>query len=241
MLTKLPRWVEGLILAAVILFVIYAALHLTQEGVQANQIDLSKSCTDVKGWRWIGCAMAAHENLAGGLIGGAGALFAAWLAASAVREQIADERKRDRENKEITARAELTGWVSYCDRFNDLLSAFDDRLSAFSEDHRWRNVLALQYLHSAGWLEIPTGPYPGEMAPEAQKILNGLRSMAAAGNSALHMYDPGLNLEKAKQLGLELDALERTVQQQFAEARNVQRRLALTVPIKEEALRKIRG
>jgi hypothetical protein len=39
--------------------------------------------------------MAAHENLAGGLIGGGGALFAAWLAGSVVREQIQDERRRD--------------------------------------------------------------------------------------------------------------------------------------------------
>jgi hypothetical protein len=46
-------------------------------------------------WAWLGCAMAAHENLAGGLIGGGGALFAAWLAGSVVREQIQDERRRD--------------------------------------------------------------------------------------------------------------------------------------------------
>jgi len=39
--------------------------------------------------------MAAHEGLAAGLIGAAGALFAGWLAFDAVQEQIAQERDRE--------------------------------------------------------------------------------------------------------------------------------------------------
>jgi hypothetical protein len=42
--------------------------------------------------KWIGCAMAAHENLAGGLIAAAGALLAAIIAADAVWQQIRDAR-----------------------------------------------------------------------------------------------------------------------------------------------------
>ena len=38
---------------------------------------------------WLGCATAAHETLAGGLIAAAGALFGAWLAFSGLKEQIA--------------------------------------------------------------------------------------------------------------------------------------------------------
>lgn len=45
--------------------------------------------------KWFGCTMAAHEALAGGLIGGAGALFAAWVAFTAVREQLAEDRRRE--------------------------------------------------------------------------------------------------------------------------------------------------
>jgi hypothetical protein len=47
--------------------------------------------------RWpnyLGCTMGAHEGLAGGLIGAAGALFAAWLAFDAIQEQLAEERER---------------------------------------------------------------------------------------------------------------------------------------------------
>lgn len=51
--------------------------------------------------------MAAKQDLAAGLIGGAGALFAAWLAFDAVQEQISEERERRRrqqaEAKEVAA------------------------------------------------------------------------------------------------------------------------------------------
>jgi hypothetical protein len=56
-------------------------------------------------WQWTGCAMAAHEGLAGGLIGAAGALFAGWLAFTAVQEQI-DEERRARIDTDTRAVAE---------------------------------------------------------------------------------------------------------------------------------------
>ena len=43
--------------------------------------------------KWIGCAMAAHESLAAGLIGLWAAIFAAWLAYSGIRMQIDEERR----------------------------------------------------------------------------------------------------------------------------------------------------
>ena len=43
---------------------------------------------------WLGCTISVHEGLAGGLIGGAGALFAAWLAFTAVQQQLAEEKQR---------------------------------------------------------------------------------------------------------------------------------------------------
>ena len=45
---------------------------------------------------WLGCAIAAHETLAGGLIAAAGVLFGAWLAFSGLREQIATEQQNIR-------------------------------------------------------------------------------------------------------------------------------------------------
>jgi hypothetical protein len=48
--------------------------------------------------------MAAHENLAAGLIGAAGALIAAWIAWTAVQDQIRSERERAvADRKEVEA------------------------------------------------------------------------------------------------------------------------------------------
>jgi len=44
--------------------------------------------------RWFGCVLYVHETLAGGLIGAAGALIAAFIAWTAVQQQINAERER---------------------------------------------------------------------------------------------------------------------------------------------------
>jgi hypothetical protein len=44
--------------------------------------------------RWFGCVLAAHETLAGGLIGAAGVIIGAWIAWMAVQQQINAERER---------------------------------------------------------------------------------------------------------------------------------------------------
>jgi hypothetical protein len=64
--------------------------------------------------KWIGCAMAAHENLAGGLIGLAGAIFAAWLAYSGAQDQLRST------NKQLRAAARLRAE----ERLNEATSEF---------------------------------------------------------------------------------------------------------------------
>jgi hypothetical protein len=59
--------------------------------------------------KWIGCAIAAHESLAAGLIGAGGALFAAWLAYSAVQQQFAHQ---EAERARLQAEAKEAAVVS---------------------------------------------------------------------------------------------------------------------------------
>src|SRR5689334_12627424 len=42
----------------------------------------------------VGCALGSYENLSGGLIAAGGALFAGWIAWTAVRLQISSEEQR---------------------------------------------------------------------------------------------------------------------------------------------------
>jgi hypothetical protein len=49
MLTKLPRWLEGLVLGAIILLVVGLALFWAQVGTT----DSGKSCASVALWAWV--------------------------------------------------------------------------------------------------------------------------------------------------------------------------------------------
>ena len=95
---RLPNPANGtIVISAFVVLAIIVILILAFAHAWAPQAasELSKRCFETFGtaqWpKWIGCAMGAHESLAAGLIGAAGALFAAWLAYSAVQQQFAHE------------------------------------------------------------------------------------------------------------------------------------------------------
>jgi len=85
------RFGQGIVLAIILLSTIVLVLGLAQSASVGDKL-CTPTLTELKlpmsFPRWFGCALAMHENLAGGLIGGAGALFAAWLAWQAVMRQI---------------------------------------------------------------------------------------------------------------------------------------------------------
>jgi hypothetical protein len=69
------------------------------------------TCLSVPWYRMPGCSMALYESLAGGLIAAGGALFAGWLAWSAVQEQVEIERRKLRA-AEIAAQSARADQVS---------------------------------------------------------------------------------------------------------------------------------
>jgi hypothetical protein len=102
------RWVKGCalfsLLAATVVFILgfahaWAPPTIRGQGVQCF-VDFAHS----KFPMWLGCIIATHETLAGGLIAAAGALFGAWLAFSGLKEQIAMERT----NTKILQRAYIS-------------------------------------------------------------------------------------------------------------------------------------
>ena len=44
--------------------------------------------------KWFGCVLHDHDSLAAGLIGAAGALFAAWIAWTTVQRQLAEQQRQ---------------------------------------------------------------------------------------------------------------------------------------------------
>jgi hypothetical protein len=94
---SMKRIGQGTVVIVASMAALTAALALAQVG----SIPEKRCALDAV---WLGCAMAAHENLAGGLIGAAGTVFAGWVAWVAIERQIAiAERLGLREETEAEA------------------------------------------------------------------------------------------------------------------------------------------
>src|SRR6201996_6362184 len=64
--------------------------------------------------RWFGCVLYVHESLGGGLIAAAGALIAAWIAWTAVQQQLSADRVRvsaDRKDVEELLTRDLSDYA----------------------------------------------------------------------------------------------------------------------------------
>jgi hypothetical protein len=103
---KMPRWIVGSITAVSLAGVVVGLL-----GFAHTYSDVTPRCfanfASAQWPKWIGCAMAAHQDLAGGLIGLAGALFAAWLAYSGAQDQLRKTNEQLREASRLQTEAHL--------------------------------------------------------------------------------------------------------------------------------------
>jgi hypothetical protein len=130
-----------LVLFAVLLFLkIVLILGLAENGSRGEK------CVPALAWlklpmdfpTWFGCALALHEGLAAGLIGAAGALFAAWLAWRAIMQQISAEADQAYE----ALREELESIV-------DMLNLYWRIVDASIRNKAWRTngIALLRSLH----------------------------------------------------------------------------------------------
>ena len=87
----MKRKSQGAVLALVLLCAICLMLWIAATFAPNDK----SACANLPLPTLLGCAVAQFENLAGGLIAAAGALFGGWLAWSAVRDQIQIARDQD--------------------------------------------------------------------------------------------------------------------------------------------------
>ena len=113
----MSRKVEGILLG----FGILAAVTVILAGADAG----SASHCAVPLPKWVGCVLALHEGLAGGLIGAGGTIFAGWLAWSGVREQIQSERELSTAAERGNLGAILAEMGELFDVFNEVWRAID--------------------------------------------------------------------------------------------------------------------
>jgi hypothetical protein len=110
--------------------------------------------------KWLGCAMAVHETLAGSLVAASGALFAAWLAYAVVQDQIGVARQNEisaerlRQEKVLQDAASDLETMQRADAFiQGLLSTIPD----FTDTRTAPGAVAetLLEIRRKGYLHIP--------------------------------------------------------------------------------------
>jgi hypothetical protein len=96
---NVPRWITASALCLLLVATTIALLAFTTAWTPAPRCftDIAHSQFP----KWLGCAIATHETLAGSLIAAGGALFAAWLAFVGLQDQIGLARKNEREAKRL--------------------------------------------------------------------------------------------------------------------------------------------
>jgi hypothetical protein len=99
--------------------------------------------------KWIGCAIAVHETLAGGLIGLAGVIFAAWLAYSGAQDQLAQVRNTANETNRLRAQERFQEAASEIDALvlakgylRTFVDNFPDAQHAHYATHNFLGTLA---------------------------------------------------------------------------------------------------
>lgn len=128
------------------------------------------------------CLLSARETLVAGLVAAGGALFAAWLAWSAVRDQIDFDAARDAAVKEDIARSkierariELAGLSLMAAHIDKFIRSFQG-VDASSE---WNYVDDLRKLDKAGGLSFYSQPLPTPVAGKVSYLANKMNQLAS--------------------------------------------------------------
>jgi hypothetical protein len=147
---RVPGWQIALAIVLLILMV----LALAVLGGTARATD----CLSLPWYRLLGCSIGTYESLSGGLIAAGGALFAGWLAWSAVREQLAIVQEQlSMERRKLKA-AEITAQSLRVDQVSRVVSDLDT-ISKHGQIllRRIREHLAEPHPHATRFLELWKG------------------------------------------------------------------------------------
>jgi methyl-accepting chemotaxis protein len=226
---KIPRAVTGFIIGTVLLLVIVGVLgfvHAFSTGTHCFSTFASAQFP-----KWVGCAMGAHENLAGGLIGLGGALFAAWLAYSGAQDQLRKLNQDARETSRLRAverrdqaGADLNALKLAREYLADFVGNFppetagDYKQFDFAEKLRQLDQGAHVYLSRSG-SSAPSGF--GRSITKAmwrmEKLAENINVQKAAGvqNIGALSNEIRLTIEEVRKIMSDLDALFPNLEQQL--------------------------
>ena len=100
-MSRRRRWITGVVLACILTAIAIGVLAFATAWTPLPAARCFMDIAHSQFPKWLGCAIATHEFLAGALIATAGALFSAWLAFSSLQDQIGIVRKNELEARRL--------------------------------------------------------------------------------------------------------------------------------------------
>lgn len=137
---------QGIALLHLFLVIFVGTLTLTQLGAPDDMKRCASSLAQTQWPKWLGCAMAAHESLTGGLIGSGGALFAAWLAWIAIQQQIRADRELAVRHEDATYEVICAELSEFVDLFTEIWRVIDCALAADDATTQTNGVVLVRTL-----------------------------------------------------------------------------------------------
>ena len=177
------RILKGLTVAAGLAAIVIGVLAFTQAWAPeaSGELKTARCFVDIASSqfpKWLGCAMATHQILAGALIGGSGALLASWIVASIIGEQIDDDRRRERQSRRNEIKREINALTASRNALEEARDTFWDQWEGM-RDRKWPNVEAFVRVGALGKLMPLVGPAPSH--PDgiaAQNVLASMHTLA---------------------------------------------------------------
>jgi hypothetical protein len=181
---KMPRSIVGSILAVLLLAIVIGLL-----GFAHAYSDVTTRCfahfAQAQWPKWVGCAMAAHQDLAGGLIGLAGALFAAWLAYSGAQDQLHNTNQQLRAMEKLRAQERLNTAVNELKILSDAKEYLDALVSQFPQPsdsnyaaYNFAEQLTQLYQRAHVYVSESAATAPGEFGRRILKETWRIRTLA---------------------------------------------------------------
>lgn len=233
---KAPRWLMGIAIVSGLSLVVVGMLAFAHAFAHVGGEARCFSSFRAAQWpKWIGCAMAAHENLAGGLIGLAGAIFAAWLAYSGAQDQLAQANSTVRETNRLRAQEKFRDAAGEMDSLRLAASYLSNFASRFPEDGAGGDFVAiLATLHEKAHVYLSQSAANAPMG-FGRSITTVMWRLEKLADKITELSDRGLLLDRRRK------DLEAEIRASVAGARKLADEIHKLMPSLEERLVNLRA
>jgi hypothetical protein len=183
---KIPRWLTVVGVGGGLTLIVIGLLAFAHTYAHINgNARCFETVRSAQFPKWVGCTMAAHENLAGGLIGFAGAIFAAWLAYSGAQDQLRNTNEQLRATERLRAEERISEAARDIRTLNAARNYLASLARRFPEpnrvnfnDHDFAQTLLHLYQRAHVYISQSASTAPGEFGFRILTVMWRMQTLA---------------------------------------------------------------